>query len=563
MKRYIDANAMTLEKYLSIDEKTLMIPYSQRPYEWGELQVKRLFDDFMRLSEEENADNIHMLNFFTISEEDNQNQIFDGQQRTITSLLFLSVIIRKINELGDKDLAEEFLNDFIIKSSKRSNKDGKKKLIFNDELEDVEKYFYQLVKLDSDLAELDPTNIDTNNPTIIHMYKNYVYMIDCYNKYIESSTHSIEFFKESTLLDQILRNVQLIEITTDTNDLAMRMFETLNNTGKKLEDFYVLKNDLVTTLGENGVKSQWRVVESNLDGINFKKFLVSVATLFNGYTTENSALTIIYQKYDKNNYYDMHQLLNILETTSRFYYEIINGIVQDNKEYIELAKAINIFGFKQYYPVILAMLVRGKSIEEINQVMKKFLKLAIVNLFICKRKTNELVKPLSELARNIYAGLDIDITGVIEEHISSDYRYMLPSLQIDSKKTSQKKRIKFLLSNVYNMESKECKIFMNESIHYEHILPQNPSDHSEWLQNFPDEEERKIYINKIGNGTLLLGKINQRISNNDFSDKRELLKESNIEENHRIAENIDWTKKEIDNRCNELSEKIIQYLDTL
>ncbi|MDZ8026029.1 MAG: HNH endonuclease family protein [Nostoc sp. DedQUE11] len=55
----------------------------------------------------------------------------------------------------------------------------------------------------------------------------------------------------------------------------------------------------------------------------------------------------------------------------------------------------------------------------------------------------------------------------------------------------------------------------------EHVLPQNPSADSKWLQWFPNEEERIQYVHRIGNLALLSRNKNAEAQNYDFNKKKE------------------------------------------
>ena len=101
-------------------------------------------------------------------------------------------------------------------------------------------------------------------------------------------------------------------------------------------------------------------------------------------------------------------------------------------------------------------------------------------------------------------------------------------------------------------------------IHLEHILPQNPKENSEWILDFPEVEEREFYTRKIGNMTLLLGKINSSISNKDFDDKVIEYSKSDIPANKEIIEKYNkWNKDSINARTEQLAIKIVRYLQTL
>ena len=98
----------------------------------------------------------------------------------------------------------------------------------------------------------------------------------------------------------------------------------------------------------------------------------------------------------------------------------------------------------------------------------------------------------------------------------------------------------------------------------EHILPQNPRQDSAWITEFPDDEEREFFTRKVGNTTLLLGKINSSVSNKDFVDKKDQYSTSHIPENNeKIVSSEKWGKKEINDRTEQLAVKIINYLQSL
>ena len=90
----------------------------------------------------------------------------------------------------------------------------------------------------------------------------------------------------------------------------------------------------------------------------------------------------------------------------------------------------------------------------------------------------------------------------------------------------------------------------------EHIFPKKFADLKKvkggslgWFE-FYDEKERRYmrdYVFRLGNYTLIHGKTNSEMDTMEWSDKRELLKTSNIGHTSWIAENFDdWTPSTID-----------------
>ncbi|GAA8745348.1 hypothetical protein HpDR98_13020 [Helicobacter pylori] len=64
-------------------------------------------------------------------------------------------------------------------------------------------------------------------------------------------------------------------------------------------------------------------------------------------------------------------------------------------------------------------------------------------------------------------------------------------------------------------------IKMDDDLHVERILPQNPNPSSQWVKDF-SEEERGLYTHSLANLTLLGGTKNAQASNLDFKEKKEI-----------------------------------------
>lgn len=102
----------------------------------------------------------------------------------------------------------------------------------------------------------------------------------------------------------------------------------------------------------------------------------------------------------------------------------------------------------------------------------------------------------------------------------------------------------------------------------EHILPQNPSQDSDWDKIFSDED-KKAYVHRLGNLTLtcynssLSNKsYGKKISVTDKDEKNVGLKSGNVKINKYLMEKQDdtWKMKDIDARSDSLSKEILNLL---
>ncbi|WP_462226496.1 DUF262 domain-containing protein [Alkalibacterium sp.] len=567
MKR-VDAHETTLKGYLGIESDIgeLTIPFSQRPYEWNKAEVERLFNDLVSLYYDD--ENIHMLNFFTLSGEGGMTKIFDGQQRTITSLLIVGVFIKKLNSRGLLEAAKQLHNQYIEKVEYISDDGNIRKLRFDDK--ETENFFYKLLSIKNDV-DLDSKNYE--NETIKTFITNFNLITQLLDRFIDKNDLNRDEIRK--MVNRILTATNLITIKTDTDELAMAMFESLNNTGKQLENYYVLKNDLVIALEEKAVKDKWNEIESNLANFDQSDFLVAFATVLTGKSTKKNALSKIYTKYSKQNRKEMIDLLNILLAASEKYLHLRNPAqLTDYKDrtaydnYRENISNLNLFIKKQQLPLLLAAMMKGYSLSNINEIATHLLNIGIRNLYFEEKRANTIEILIADLANDIYTETKSikDVLNVLKKEALSDSEVKEAIKGKIVKRGQAEKNLKFILRETYNTTDlqRELKIRDNLSeIHYEHILPKRPSQNSQWIKDFSVEEEREIYTSKVGNATLLLDKINTNISNKDFKDKKLRYKESHIPENKNIANHKKWTTIEIENRTTEIAEKIITYLNEL
>ncbi len=85
----------------------------------------------------------------------------------------------------------------------------------------------------------------------------------------------------------------------------------------------------------------------------------------------------------------------------------------------------------------------------------------------------------------------------------------------------------------------------------EHVLPQRPAPNSQWLKDFPDEEERFSACHSIGNLALMDYAENQKITNLDFRLKLPVIQEQakKYQTLAGIAGKTSWTHADIRERA--------------
>lgn len=567
MSSILQADSLNLEEYLLLSSKknVFKIPYTQRPYEWTNIQVIRLFNDIVSVYE--NPDTEHVLNFITIYTDQGYQNIYDGQQRTVTLVLILCAMINKFKEIAkiennDKLLgkAENLKGKFIMDTGWRESDSKLIKLRFDDE--DTNDFFINYIIKDNSDYEFEVTDKEKR------LKKNYDLVKKLLNEYMEKA--NMDALGLSDLLEVMMDKVYVILLKTESEEIANQMFETLNNTGKKLSNFYVVKNKCVKILGEEKTADYWDQIEVYLDNLNKNNFLAQYVSMFNGKTGSDAALTVLEEGYLIDKKTTMKTLEDVLEVSKYFLEAEQPGRIanpNDNKctkRYIELLKIINKFKAKQFRPLLFSLLYKDYDVEDINKILKAILSLQIRNFFISKNNPNSVENLYPNLAKKVYESDHNETDSVISELkkvMVSDDSIISNMKTRYFDKSSDNKLLRIILKEIYDNESyKEIQISGDsEQVNLEHILPQKPGKNSKWMENYT-EEEREKYTYMLGNMTLILGIRNSSLGNKDFDDKKEKLIESDIPQNKEIAKIDEWTKDVIEKRTEDLTKSMVKII---
>lgn len=222
-----------------VSEYNFSIPTYQRPYVWGDEQLKKIIDDFYKsyLQDKESPYYISTLITKDNGENGKQAELIDGQQR-FTTLWLIALVISRLTE--DSDI-KEFLR-----------KDDKLRISFEIRSEVYDYLNYLLEE-----------NQQTKGK-IVKDIESYPYL-----KNITKAVKSIEGFlidalsakKDNLSFEDELKNfgdfiyskVFFIKNTTPPNTDLNKLFSTINNSGIQLEQSDIVKANLLKVIGEEKV----------------------------------------------------------------------------------------------------------------------------------------------------------------------------------------------------------------------------------------------------------------------------------------------------------------------
>ncbi len=250
----------------------------------------------------------------------------------------------------------------------------------------------------------------------------------------------------------------------------------------------------------------------------------------------------------RNTIVDWKSFLDDLHVSSIWFSKLISPEENDfadfkhGNEIYKSIFALSLMGVSQCYVLLLSILRNYENLktnpERLIRLVEKF---TMVYSVICKQPTNKVERIYSKYAQQLEKTLNDGDSKKIAGAINSVYALIEKELKAEkpNRETflesfedvfySEKSRrlIKYILEKVDEHSvahdyKREYKIDFN-NVNIEHILPQTPD--AEWGLS---KKEIEDYVDKLGNLTLLSGKINGSVQNKIIIKKLPDLKKSEI-----------------------------------
>ncbi|MCH3885666.1 DUF262 domain-containing protein [Tenacibaculum aquimarinum] len=561
------------------------IPDYQRPYVWGEDQISSLLDDVAH-SAINTPDSQYFLGSLVLHTEPKQNgntnyqenSVLDGQQR-LTTLYLLQVVVRDLAtdsrlkstcakaifqegnpydgiperlriEFAIRKEVEEFINAYIKKEGGTLKKEELLKLVNNSKNVSVRNMANAILIIIKWFTTEENLNIDTFFPYlrqyVILVYVSSSELEDAYRLFTVLNDRGIKLRNSDILKAQNLK-----EVSTETKKAEYaKYWEELE--GELEEDFDLFLSYIRTILVKE--KARHNLLKEFDDNIyNPKKY---------NYTTKKqekaSALLKrgdetfdIIKKYKT--HFDVIFSGNNHHIDNNWAFDNLVKVMQDTAlsdiwvppllVYRENFGEDKIFDFlilldNKFSGDWIARETPTTRIEGMNAIIKKIEEInALADL-----SKEEKIKLLFE--DGVFTFNSANFLLDIEEHTIYGRRFARYILR----------KIDFLLDAPLYSEKRSSYNEMS----VEHILPQNPQDTSQWVQDFTPEE-REEWTHKLGNLVLISRRKNSGQGRLDFSLKKAKYFNNSIESfpnSLQIMQKDQWTIDELKANHAQLIQKI-------
>ncbi len=436
--------------------------------------------------------------------------IVDGQQRILTLTTLVSVL-RDLNENPESELATSLNNLLWLIPNGSASSDGRPRLAVSSPLAS---FLQDFVLNKGACGELppEPEEIAVDEASILEVRERFLHELK-----------DLTQLQRDRLSDYLCKQCHFLVACTQDRARAHVIFKRMNERGKSLESYDLLKADifgLVPMQEGSFVDVSWRQSQERL-GPDFNN-LFSHLRVIHG-TSRGRALVAI------------RAIMNKVGGASTFvtkelapYAEIYEQIRlgrSDQGELPENVRALLVslgrLNGDEWMPATLLALKPGAySPEEALEVVgsiERYAYLTRLQMLVVHRRKRRFA----------------DITQAVR-----DGTVLTAADDIFPLSREESRTIFFNLREIYARSQKSCKAVLmrlndhaagrtlaTDPGHYsvEHVLPRRTKPSGQWRKAFPDAEERTVLTHSLGNLGLVTEKLNQKLGNREFSEKREIL----------------------------------------
>ena len=498
--------------------------------------------------------------------------ILDGQQRLVTLSLIIAALGQKLVEKGDEKTATRtaeralfsYEDETDIPDARLPTKirlqPGENRITYELLLEDPSKSRekrHKSTRIGKGLVEIYRALEDRVDPTLPE--KN---QADLYR----------------TMLRKLLRQVEIVKITTPSEGDAFRLFETLNDRGLPLSAADLIKTKLFQQAVSSNRTRELELCKEAWSNVVAATRDDDIVDFLRYYWIATQKLIRKQQLYDHYKKYittlspqQAGDMTLQLYLAAGEYEQIVNpraGLKQEVPEVIDAMERLNVYRARSCRPVLLACsgnVLKHKREPDLPIMTQVCESITVRYLLVGDRNSNLLERIYSEVCQRLREP-DLPLLELFSTAPLSDRMAEIPSDE-EFKRTLQETEIRNvtpqwrqLLSHLYYVGgARENKSEGPNRVHVEHIFPQNPSAVAFRESGLTNEEEASSLTCRIGNLALLSGEKNRIASNSPFSQKREHYASSDFLLTRRLAADYEkWGQDEIETRSRELANLAVE-----
>ena len=259
----LNIDQQTIKQLFTDKKSDFLIPDYQRPYAWEETECQTLWDDIFEFAFPDDdyskfdSNNEYFLGpIVTFKNENNKLEIIDGQQRLTTLMLLLRAFYSKFLNMKDPNSVStrELISKCIWKTDEFDRLQTDKLKIDSEVSSDDAKEEFLYILRTGEVEKSFKSRYADNFRFFQEKINNFISVFPSYCAYLPA---------------RIMNNCILLPIEAENQDVALRIFSTLNDRGKPLSDSDIFKAQLYKYFSDNGKKDQfvarWKQLEEKCE----------------------------------------------------------------------------------------------------------------------------------------------------------------------------------------------------------------------------------------------------------------------------------------------------------
>jgi hypothetical protein len=583
------------ETWNTILQKNLKIPMNQREYSWELKEINKFVVDIFKIFEEnkyvEKMGSIINLNY------NNGNNIYDGQQRILTTILILHVIGCLSNKLKvkiaalltiDTEIENLTPEQTVIKDRFKVAKIPKIYCINPYDMESLVKILNNIVvpwvKFIDNLDDIESADeeeeyvctckvkISRKSDFIRHITKHHDYFTTEQNSKLYSAFNeiykfiSLKKYDEQDLINLykfIINDIDVQYYDCNDPEYVSRIFDWENNRGKSVETLDIIKNPIIVNIPDDKkmeIYERWEELKHKEHKIikNFGAKIFDVAIqLYNNKFQRTINHEESYKKIieDSNTYNEINIFFAIVVRL----FEIIDKISKDRYGRLLNNTQRICLSWEAYMWCLLPIFYKTNNINaDLIKLMTKFY---FRNLQFKNRNfnnlcySNEFIRITNSFLKNNNTDYYKDIEACLKnnKHISiNDENYCNSMKDMNFKSTNATYLLMFLETSI-NTDK--------------HIVPLDYTLEHVFCQKDKTKLSNQHLMDCIGNLTLYEGKNsenghkgNSALGSKPYANKKQSYSKSNCMLTRNISQKYDsFEEKNIIDRSNEIIELLNKY----
>lgn len=499
------------------------IPDYQRPYAWTTEQAEELFNDLISAMQDARANGAasqYFLGSIVLIKDDRdpKAKVVDGQQR-LTTLTMLFAALRAAWEAVSYQQGVKSVTPFLYEEGDEML--GKTTGYRFTAREEDAVFFRQHIQEPGGIEQL-VLNTDKLQDSRLRYRENAALLL--------ARASALTPEDRNALWKFLANDCSLVVISTPDLDAAYRIFSVLNNRGLDLAPIDILKAQVLGDIrrlgGEDKARTyskKWSQIETQLGRNGFGDLFGHIRTI---YAKQKQRATLVKEFQDHVSEYKTP--IALVDKVIEPYAEVWNFVRDADFEATEHAEAINDFlawlnrvDFKDWVPPALVYFKRFRQQPAQLAAFFKALERLTYFLLVTKVGINERIETYADLTKEIEPeAFDGDLAALKALNLTDNQkREFVTALDGDIYRRLPKARMALMLRlEALVSDGSKKQAFAHLSL--EHVLPQTPPVESEWIDWFPDEDERDVWTHRLANLVPLHARKNPAASNYDFATKK-------------------------------------------